>query len=157
MPNQMLTRIPDRMLESNKESNALARARNGRKCHSYGVEYNTTVRIDRSDGWQRRRLDCESKGLWRLLESLTVPASRTKYVRGYMRYNQINGGSANGDAFVDWHSTTRLSLQVAGTAVFILLRVDHVQCHVTPPHYTIVFFIFLLLAILVAFFFFSSF
>jgi hypothetical protein len=23
---------------------------------------------------------------------------------------------------------------VAGTAIFILLRVDHVQCHVTPPH-----------------------
>ena len=56
------------------------------------------------------------------------------------RYNQINGGSANGDAFVDWHLTedqltTGLSLQVAGTAIFILLRVDHVQCHVTPPHY----------------------
>jgi hypothetical protein len=31
--------------------------------------------------------------------------------------------------------TTGLSLQVAGTAIFILLRVDHVQCHVTPPHY----------------------
>jgi len=43
-------------------------------------------------------------------------------------------GSANGDAFVDWHLTTGLSLQVAGTAIFILLRVDHVQCHVTPPH-----------------------
>jgi hypothetical protein len=49
------------MLESNKESNALARARNRRKCYSYGVEYNTTVRIDRSDGWQKRRLDCESR------------------------------------------------------------------------------------------------
>jgi hypothetical protein len=47
----------------------------------------------------------------------------------------MNGGSANGDAFVDWHLTTGLSLQVAGTAIFILLRVDHVQCHVTPPHY----------------------
>jgi hypothetical protein len=40
------------------------------------------------------------------------------------RYNQMNGGSANGNAFVDWHLTTGLSLQVAGT----------VQCHVTPPH-----------------------
>jgi hypothetical protein len=47
----------------------------------------------------------------------------------------INGGSANGDAFVDWHLTTGLSLQVTGTAIFILLRVDHVQCHVTPPQY----------------------
>ena len=46
----------------------------------------------------------------------------------------INGGSANGGAIVWWHSTTELSLQVAGTAIFILLRVDHVQCHVTPPH-----------------------
>jgi hypothetical protein len=46
----------------------------------------------------------------------------------------MNGGSANDDAFVDWHLTTGLSLQVAGTAIFILLRVDHVQCHVTPPH-----------------------
>ena len=49
-------------------------------------------------------------------------------------YNQMNGGSANGDAFVNWHLTTGLSLQVARTAIFILLRVDHVQCHVTPPH-----------------------
>jgi hypothetical protein len=51
-----------------------------------------------------------------------------------MRYNQMNGGSANSDAFVDWHLTARLSLQVAGTAIFILLRVDHVHAHVTPPH-----------------------
>jgi hypothetical protein len=47
----------------------------------------------------------------------------------------MNGGSANGDAFVDWHLTTGLSLQVAGTAIFILLRVDHVHAHVTPPQY----------------------
>jgi hypothetical protein len=52
-----------------------------------------------------------------------------------MRYNQINRGSANGDAFVNWHLTTGLGLQVARTAIFILLRVDHVQCHVTPPQY----------------------
>ena len=54
---------------------------------------------------------------------------------GGKAYNQINGGSANGDAFVNWHLTTGLSLQVARTAIFILLRVDHVQCHVTPPQY----------------------
>ena len=48
----------------------------------------------------------------------------------------INGGSANGDAFVNWHLTTGLSLQVAGTAIFILLRVDHMHAHVTPPQYT---------------------
>jgi hypothetical protein len=48
----------------------------------------------------------------------------------------MNRGSANGDAFVDWHLTARLSLQVARTAIFILLRVDHVQCHVTPPQHS---------------------
>ena len=43
-----------------------------------------------------------TKRLWRLLESLTVPASLTKYVKGVGKaYNQMNGGSANGDAFVD--------------------------------------------------------
>jgi hypothetical protein len=41
--------MPDRILESNKESNALAQARNRKKCHSYSVECNTT-RIDRSKG-----------------------------------------------------------------------------------------------------------
>ena len=54
-------------------------------------------------------------------------------VKGLHAIQPLNGGSANGDAFVDWHLTTGLSLQVAGTAIFILLRVDHVQCHVTPP------------------------
>jgi hypothetical protein len=29
-----------------------------------------------------------------------------------------------------------LSLQVARTAIFILLRVNHMQSHVTPPQYT---------------------
>jgi hypothetical protein len=52
-------------------------------------------------------------------------------------YNQMNGGSANGNAFVDWHLTTELSVQVAGTAIFILLRVGHVQCHVTSPQYLV--------------------
>ena len=46
--------------ELNAELNARVRARGIKKCHSYGVERNTTVRIDRSDGWQRRQLDCES-------------------------------------------------------------------------------------------------
>jgi hypothetical protein len=36
----------NRMLDRILESNALARARYRRKCHSYGVEWNTT-RIDR--------------------------------------------------------------------------------------------------------------
>jgi hypothetical protein len=30
--------------------------------------------------------------------------------------------------------TKELSLQVAGTAIFILLRVDYMQSHVTPPY-----------------------
>ena len=55
-----------------------------------------------------------------------------------MRYNQMNRGSANGNAFVDWHLTedqltARLSLQVAGTAIFMFLRLGHVHAHVTPP------------------------
>jgi len=53
----------------------------------------------------------------------------------------MNRGSANSDAFVSWHLTkdqltTRLSLQVAGTAIFMFLRLGHVHAHVTPPHYT---------------------
>jgi len=32
--------------------------------------------------------------------------------------------------------TEELSVQLAGTAIFMLPRVDHVQCHVTPPHYS---------------------
>jgi len=36
--------------ELNAELNARVRARGIKKCHSYGVERNTTVRIDRSDG-----------------------------------------------------------------------------------------------------------
>ena len=58
-----------------------------------------------------------------------------------MRYNQMNRGSANGNAFVDWHLTedqltARLSLQVAGTAIFMFLRLGHVHAHVTPPQYS---------------------
>ena len=51
-----------------------------------------------------------------------------------MRYNQINGGSANGDAFVDWHLTEELSVQVSWITILMFLRLGHVHAHVTPPH-----------------------
>jgi hypothetical protein len=62
-----------------------------------------------------------------------VDSNKFDSVKGVTCDTTINGGSANGDAFVNWHLTTGLSLQVAGTAIFILLRVDHVHAHVTPP------------------------
>jgi len=34
--------------------------------------------------------------------------------------------------------TEELSVQLAGTAIFMLLRLGHVHAHVTPPHYTII-------------------
>jgi hypothetical protein len=107
----MLTRIPDCMLESNKESNALARARNRRKCYSYSVEYNTIVRIDRLDGWQRRRLDCKLKDYGDSI-AINCPCVAHQICRRARAPINIiiNGGSANGDAFVDWHLTIRLSL-----------------------------------------------
>jgi hypothetical protein len=91
--------MPDRMLESNKESNALARARNRKKCYSYGVERNTT-RIDRSEGkgddLTANQRDCGDS------VAINRPCVAHQICNGVGKaYNQMNGGSANGDAFVD--------------------------------------------------------
>jgi len=92
----------------NAKLNARVRARGIKKCHSYGVERNTT-RIDRSEGkgddLTANQQDCGDS------VAINRPCVAHQICNGVGKaYNQINGGSANGDVFVNWHLTTGLSL-----------------------------------------------
>ena len=72
-----------------------------------------------------------TKRLWRLLESLTVPASLTKYVKGLARRTTK---WMEGVQMVMHLLTEELSVQVSWITTFMFLRLGHVHAHVTPPH-----------------------
>ena len=77
-----------------------------RKCYCYSIGYYTNC--DNKDNWligqkgrQRRQLDCKSKDC--RFDSCVAHQCSSVGSTSWI-YNQINGGSANDDAFVDWRT-----------------------------------------------------
>jgi hypothetical protein len=92
------------MLKSNKESNALARARNRKKCYSYSVGCNAirySIKTMTVTGNNTNLLSANQE-IVATLGVFNRPCVAHQICKGVGKaYNQINGGSANGDAFVD--------------------------------------------------------